>query len=56
MCFNCGCQAPRDDMGHPNNITEETFEKAATAMGQSVDEAKRETLKMLKKQLGDKQG
>jgi hypothetical protein len=38
-------------MGHPDNITEEDFEKAAKAMGQTVKEAKQETLKMLKKQL-----
>jgi hypothetical protein len=45
---------PKDNMGHHDNITDETFEKAAKAMGQTVQEAKEETLKMLKKQLGDK--
>jgi len=49
MCYNCGCQNPDDDMGHPDNITEDTFEKAAKAWGQSVDEAKRNTLELLKK-------
>lgn len=86
MCYNCGCEAPDDDMGHHDNITNHTFHhlgerlgkseqeakemvlaalenntieqnpdlvqmfaKAAAAEGQSVDEAKRETLRLLKK-------
>jgi hypothetical protein len=89
MCYNCGCDAPDDDMGHPDNITNHTFhhlgerlgksenetkelvlkaietntidkypdltqmfEKAAKAENQSVEEAKKETLKLLKKVLG----
>ena len=51
MCYNCGCGLPHDNMGHPENITEETFVKAAKAMGQSVAEAKAETYKLLKSQL-----
>ncbi len=51
MCYNCGCQLPDDNMGHPQNITNKTFEEAAKAMGQSVEEAKKETLKLLEKQL-----
>ncbi len=54
MCFNCGCGVPTDKMGHEENITEDTFTKAAQAMGQTVAEAKQETLKMLKKQLGER--
>ena len=53
MCYNCGCQNPQDNMGSPDNITEETFEKAAKAWGQSVEEAKRNTLELLKKQIKD---
>ena len=53
MCYNCGCELPDDDMGHSQNITTKTFEEAAKAMGQTVEEAKKETLKLLKKQLGD---
>ncbi len=86
MCYNCGCEAPDDDMGHPDNITSHTFhhlgeklgktekeakemvlsalennsveqnpelvemfQKAAAAEGQSVDEAKKQTLNLLKK-------
>lgn len=51
MCYNCGCGVPTDDMGHPQNITETTFAAAAKAMGQTIEEAKRETLKLLQKQL-----
>lgn len=42
-----------DNMGDTRNITEDTFKKAAEAMNQTVEEAKRETLKLLKKQLGE---
>lgn len=44
---------PDDDMGDPRNITNKTFEEAAKASNQSVEEAKRETLKLLKKTLGE---
>lgn len=52
MCYECGC-------GHTNtvmsddSITEETFKKAAKGAGISVEKAKRETLKLLKKELGE---
>lgn len=89
MCYNCGCEMPDDDMGHPDNITNhafehlaqkwgktdkeakeivlaalenntvdqnqdlvQVFEKAAKAENQSVEEGKKETLKLLKKVLG----
>ena len=42
---------PDDDMGHPENITKKTFEEAAKAEDQTVEEAKRNTLAFLKKQL-----
>jgi len=53
MCYNCGCEMPDDDMGHHHNITNKTFEEAAKAEGQTVEEAKRNTLALLKKQLGE---
>lgn len=52
MCYNCGCQMPDNDMGDPKNITNKTFEEAATASGQSVGEAKENTLELLKSVLG----
>lgn len=90
MCYNCGCHNPHDDMGSPDNITEQTlidlsthlnksltdtklyliglletknseleknnhlkemFEKSSKAWGQSVDEAKKNTLDLLKSQV-----
>jgi hypothetical protein len=51
MCYNCGCGIPNDNLGDPKNITNKTFEEAAKAAGQSVDEAKRNTLALLKKVL-----
>ena len=51
MCYNCGCGVSNDDMGHPQNITDKTFAEAAKAMGQTAEEAKKETLKLLQKQL-----
>lgn len=53
MCYNCGCQNPKDDMGHPDNITDETFEKAAKAWGQSLDQAKKNTLELLEREVKD---
>lgn len=43
---------PDDDMGNPKNITDKTFEEAAKASNQSMEEAKKNTLELLKKQLG----
>lgn len=62
MCYNCGCGMPNDDMGQghmgvePNgkSITDETFKVAAASQGMSEEEAKKETLKLLKKTLGEK--
>jgi hypothetical protein len=38
-------------MGDPKNITDKTFQEAAEAMGQTVDEARRNTLALLRKLL-----
>ena len=51
MCYNCGCEMPDNDMGNAKNITDKTFEDAAKAMDQSVEEAKENTLELLKSQL-----
>jgi hypothetical protein len=61
MCYNCGCGLPNDPMGQghagvePNgkSITDETFKTAAESQGMSEEQAKKETLKLLKKQLGE---
>jgi hypothetical protein len=55
MCYNCGCQMPDNDMGNPKNITNKTFEDAAKAADQTPEEAKRNTLELLKKTLDEKE-
>ena len=54
MCYNCGCQMPDNDMGKPANITNKTLEAAAKAEGQSVEEARKNALDLLKKVMGEK--
>lgn len=55
MCYNCGCQMPDNNQGDPKNITDKTFEEASKAAGQSPEEAKKKTLELLQKTLGEKQ-
>ncbi|MGE0130555.1 MAG: hypothetical protein ACREAB_00725 [Blastocatellia bacterium] len=55
MCYNCGCQQPDNNMGDPKNITNKTFEEAAKAAGETPEEAKKNTLELLEKTLGEKQ-
>jgi hypothetical protein len=45
---------PDNNMGDTRNITTKTFEEAANAAGQSVEEAKRNALQQLKKELEKK--
>lgn len=62
MCYNCGCGLPNDPMGHGHAgknpegkaITDETFREAANAFGMSIDEVKKETLKLLQEQVANK--
>ncbi len=60
MCFNCGCEMPNDDMGRGRvseggaSLTEADFEKMAKKWGMSVEQAKRNTFELLKKQLEKK--
>ena len=42
---------PDDDMGNPDNITEEDIKKAAEASGQTMEDAKKNMLEMLQKQV-----
>lgn len=61
MCYNCGCGMPDDDMGKghagvdPSGkaITNKTFKAVAEAEGMSEEDAKKETLKLLKRTLGE---
>jgi hypothetical protein len=43
---------PDNDMGEPKNNPNTTFTAAAEAAGQSVEEAKRNTLELLERSLG----
>jgi hypothetical protein len=54
MCINCGCGIPDNNMGDPKLITNQTFEEAAKAAGQSVEEAKKNVYEYLKKELEKK--
>lgn len=62
MCYNCGCGMPDDDMGQgsagvdPNgkSITNKTFKVAADSQGMSEEQAKKNTLELLEKTLGQK--
>lgn len=54
MCYNCGCEMTDNDMGDPKNITDKTFEDAAKAIDQTPEEAKRNTLALLRKELEEK--
>jgi len=49
MCYNCGCEMPDEDHGFPANITDKSFEDAAKVTGQSAEEAKENTMKLLNK-------
>lgn len=55
MCYNCGCGMPNNDMGKPENITTETFETAAKAMGQSTKDARKNAHELLEKVLAAKE-
>lgn len=52
MCYNCGCGMPDDNMGSDDNITNATFEKAAKAQKQTLEEVKRNVYEILKEELG----
>ena len=61
MCYNCGCGIPDDPMGEGNagvdpegkSITNKTFKAAAQSQGMNELQAKKETLKLLKKVLNE---
>jgi len=55
MCYNCGCGMPNNDMGKRENITNETFEAAANAMGQSAKDAKQNAHELLERVLAAKE-
>lgn len=49
MCYNCGCGDKEKDHGDSRNITEKTFRDAAEATNGTADDAKQNTVNLLKK-------
>lgn len=47
MCYSCGCIMPENDNDDPRNITEKTFQEAAKANGETVDQIKHNVLELL---------
>lgn len=54
MCYECGCGSTKTIMSD-KSITDDTFEKAAKGSGITTEQAKRNTLELLKKDLEEKQ-
>lgn len=60
MCYNCGCGMPDDDMGKGKiskgggALTEDDFKWLAEKWGMTKEEAKKNTLELLKKVLAEK--
>ncbi len=50
MCYECGC-GNATIVVSDDSITEETFKKAAKGSGISVEQAKKNTYELLKKEL-----
>ncbi len=55
MCYNCGCGMPNNDMGKPENITEQRLAEASEAMGQTLPESRKNALELLEKVLASKE-
>lgn len=53
MCYNCGCFNPHDDMGSPDNITEDTFKHLAEHWNKSLEETKLTVFQMLQENKED---
>ena len=56
MCYNCGCGIPNDDMGKGKvskgggSLTDDDWKVMADKWGMSIDDAKKNTAEMLKRQ------
>ena len=53
MCYECGCDNTMTTMS-ADSITEVAFKRAAKGAGITLEEAKRNTLELLKKELKEK--
>jgi hypothetical protein len=55
MCYNCGCKKPDDDHGNPANITNKTFQQAASAGNKGdADKAKQNTADLVNELAGSR--
>lgn len=60
MCYNCGCDMPFDPMGKGKvsdgggSLTEDDFNHMAKEWGLSVNEVKKNTYELLKKEFEKK--
>lgn len=60
MCYNCGCGMPNDDMGKGKisqgggSLTDDDFKFLAEKWGMTEEEAKKNTLDLLKQTLEQK--
>ncbi|MDR4508029.1 MAG: hypothetical protein MRJ65_07290 [Candidatus Brocadiaceae bacterium] len=58
VCYNCGCQLPSDEMGKGKlsqggaSLTDDDFSHMAEKWGMSIEDTKKNVLKLLKSQLG----
>lgn len=61
MCYNCGCGLPNDPMGKGKvsegggSLTDDDFKEMAEKWGMSVEDAKKNTYELLKKQMDQQQ-
>lgn len=53
MCYNCGCHIPDDDMGHPDNITTNTFKALGKKIGKKEPETRQWVFDYLEAQNND---
>ena len=53
MCYNCGCHIPDDDMGHPDNITTDTFKAFGKKVSKKEPEARQWVYEYLEAQMND---
>lgn len=53
MCYNCGCHIPDDDMGHPDNITTDTFKSLGKKIGKKEPETRQLVFNYLESQYND---
>lgn len=60
MCYNCGCKVPTDDMGKGKvsagggSLTNADFQHIAEKWGMKIEEVKKNTYELLKKEFGKK--